>query len=463
MRKLFGTDGIRGVANRYPMTAEVVVRLGQAVAHHFGQSGKRSRILVGKDTRLSGYFFESALAAGITSMGADVTFVGPLPTPGIAFLTTSFRADAGIVISASHNPYQDNGIKIFGHDGFKLPDEVELQLESLILATDPRSTADIEAEGDPLAALLDSERIGRAKRYEDASGRYIVHVKNAFPKDLSLSGMKIVVDCANGAAYKVAPAVLEELGAELIVLGNHPNGTNINAECGSTHPRFAAARVLETGADLGITLDGDADRVILIDEKGQLIDGDHILAMCAPALKAQGELPTNNVVSTIMSNIGLEIALRRHGIGLVRTKVGDRYVVGELRRSGAVLGGEQSGHLIFLEHGSTGDGVVAALQVLGIMQRTGKPLSELCKAMEAFPQTLVNVRVTSKPPLTELPTVMEAIADVEQSLGDRGRVVVRYSGTEPKARVMIEGPDNRTIETYAAQIADAVQEAIGAS
>lgn len=464
MRQLFGTDGIRGVANRHPMTAEIVVRLGQAVAHHFSKRakpGRRTQILVGKDTRLSGYFFESALAAGLTSMGADVTFVGVLPTPGIAFLTTSFRADAGIVISASHNPYQDNGIKIFGADGFKLPDEVELSLEKLILATAPRSTADIEAEGDPLASMLDSERIGRARRYNDAAGRYIVHVKNAFPRDLTLAGLKIVVDCANGAAYRVAPSALEELGAELIVLGNQPNGTNINDDCGSLHPRYAAARVLETGADLGITLDGDADRLILIDEKGQLIDGDHIMAMVATELNKRGQLANNMVVATIMSNIGLELALRRHDIQLVRTKVGDRYVVAELRRSGANFGGEQSGHLLFLDHASTGDGTVAALQVLGLMQRTGKPLSELTKVMEAYPQTLVNVRVASKPPLETLESVQAAIAEVESEMAGQGRVVVRYSGTESKARVMVEGPEPKQIERCAEHIADALRDAVG--
>ncbi len=463
MRRLFGTDGIRGVANQFPMTAEIAVRLGQAVAHHFRHRAgrRRTRILVGKDTRLSGYFFESALAAGLTSMGADVLFLGPLPTPGISFMTTSLRADAGIVISASHNPYQDNGIKIFGADGFKLPDEVELELESMILAGDPRSGADIEQGGNPLTALLDAERIGRARRYEDSAGRYVVFMKSAFPKDMTLDGLKIVVDCANGAAYKVAPLALEELGAEIVMLGNQPNGTNINRDCGSLHPRFAAAKVIETGADLGITLDGDADRVILIDEKGQLVDGDHIMALCGPALKAQGALPHDTVVATVMSNIGLEIALRRHGISLTRTQVGDRYVVGELRRSGATFGGEQSGHLIFLDHVSTGDGMVAALQVLSIMQRTGKPLSELCKVMESFPQTLLNLNVRDKPDLNTLKEVKVAIEDAEGVLGQQGRVLVRYSGTEAKVRVMVEGVDSKMTDTCARQIADAIERAIG--
>lgn len=462
MRKLFGTDGIRGVANRYPMTAEVALRLGQAVAHHFRHANRRTRVLVGKDTRLSGYFFESALAAGITSVGADVMFVGPLPTPGIAFLTHNMRADAGIVISASHNAYQDNGIKIFGADGFKLPDEVELELEALILANDPGRPERLPREKDPLGQLLSPERLGRARRYEDASGRYIVHMKNAFPSDLRLDGMKIVIDCAHGAAYKVAPAALEELGAQLIVLGNQPDGTNINERCGSLYPNHAAARVLENNADVGITLDGDADRVILIDERGQRVDGDQIMAICAVELQRQGSLAHNTVVSTVMSNLGLEIAMRRHGINLLRTKVGDRYVVEAMRAQGYNLGGEQSGHLIYLDHASTGDGMVAALQVLGIMQRTGKPLSELCRVMEAYPQTLVNIKVTRKPPLEELESVTEAIAAVNAELGDQGRVLVRYSGTEPKVRVMVEGPDTATIERCAQSIAQAMQEAIGA-
>jgi phosphoglucosamine mutase len=462
MRKLFGTDGIRGVANRYPMTAEVALRLGQAVAHHFRHANRRTRVLVGKDTRLSGYFFESALAAGITSVGADVMFVGPLPTPGIAFLTHNMRADAGIVISASHNPYQDNGIKIFGADGFKLPDEVELELEALILANDPGQEKRLPSDKDPLARLLSPERLGRARRYEDAAGRYIVHMKNAFPTDLRLDGLKIVIDCAHGAAYKVAPAALEELGAEILILGNQPDGTNINERCGSLFPNHAAARVLEHDANIGITLDGDADRVILIDERGQRVDGDQIMAICAIELQRQRLLAKDTVVATVMSNLGLEVALRRHQIQLLRAQVGDRYVVEAMRQHGYNLGGEQSGHLIFLDHASTGDGMVAALQVLGIMQRTGKPLSELCRVMEAYPQTLLNFKVARKPPLEELPTVTAAIDAVTAELGDEGRVLVRYSGTEPKARVMVEGPDLATIERAAQHIADAMKAAIGA-
>lgn len=452
MKRLFGTDGVRGIANRYPMTAQMAVRLGQAVAYHFRHEHRRTRILVGKDTRLSGYMFESALAAGITSMGADVMFVGPLPTPGIAFLTTDMRADAGIMISASHNAYHDNGIKLFARDGFKLPDEVEIDLERLVLA---------EGDDDILAKALAPEQIGRAKRYEDSRGRYTVFAKSAFPKAHTLDGLKIVIDCANGASYRVAPSVLEELGAEVILLGAEPNGTNINRNCGSQHANFAAARVLESGADLGITLDGDADRVILIDERGQLIDGDHILAICAPHLKESGQLPHDTVVATVMSNLGLEIALKRHGIRLVRTQVGDRYVVGEMRRGGYALGGEQSGHVIFLEYASTGDGLVAALQVLGIMQRTGKRLSELTQAMHALPQTLVNIKVARKPPLNTLKSVQDAIRAAESDLGDSGRVLVRYSGTEHKARVMVEGADAALIHACAQNIADTLDAAIG--
>ncbi len=450
-RQLFGTDGIRGIANTYPMTATMAVRVGQAIAHHFAHADRPTRILVGKDTRLSGYMFESALAAGVTSMGAHVMFVGPLPTPGIAFLTTSMRADAGIVLSASHNPYHDNGIKIFGADGFKLPDSVELEIERLVL----------ENDGAALDAMLDAKQIGRAKRYEDAMGRYIVFLKTAFPKEATLAGLKIVVDCANGAAYKVAPTVLDELGAEVIVLGAQPNGTNINNNCGSQHARFAAAKVLETGADLGITLDGDADRVILIDERGQLADGDQILALAAVNLKEQGRLPHDTIVTTVMSNMGLEVALKRHGISMKRTQVGDRYVVEEMRRGGYALGGEQSGHLIFLEHASTGDGMVGALQVLGVMAQTGKRLSELTSVMEHFPQKLVNIPVKDKPPIASLKGVSKAIADVEEQLGDEGRVLVRYSGTERKARVMVEGPDSSEIEGYAGQIADEFVKALG--
>jgi phosphoglucosamine mutase len=448
-RKLFGTDGVRGVANEYPMTAEVAVRLGQAIAQHFRKNARnpahRTRILIGKDTRLSGYMFESGLAAGITSMGADVQLVGPLPTPGISFLTTGMRADAGIVISASHNAYQDNGIKIFGRDGFKLPDEEEAEIEGLVFAAPP---------------TVDSSQIGRATRIDDATGRYIVFLKNSFPRDLTLEGLRIVLDCANGAAYKVAPAVLRELGAEVFTLGVEPDGVNINHKCGSMYPESVAARVRETRADIGICLDGDADRVILIDENGEIIDGDRIIALCALSLQAQGLLKNNTVVSTIMSNVGLEIALRKHGINLHRSSVGDRYVVEAMRNGDFNLGGEQSGHLIFLDHTTTGDGMLAALQVLSIMQRDGKKLSTFGNVMTTFPQILLNAEVDSKPDLETLPDFVAARLQVENELGETGRVVVRYSGTEAKIRVMVEGPDLSSVRRQAEHLLDVLKSSI---
>ena len=455
MRKLFGTDGIRGVANQYPMTAEVAVKLGQAIAHHFLSRRSRSavvhkpHILIGKDTRLSCYMLESGLAAGIASMGANVQLVGPLPTPGISFLTEGMRADAGIVISASHNPFQDNGIKIFGPDGFKLPDEEELAIEETFSQIDQ-----IEKAQDG--------KIGRVRRIDDAAGRYIVFVKSTFPRDLSLEGLRVVVDCANGAAYKVAPAVLRELGAEVFPIGVDPDGTNINAECGSLFPAAAARRVHETRADVGITLDGDADRLILIDERGQVVDGDKIMAMVAIYLKQNNMLKTDAIVSTIMSNIGLEVALKRHQIKLVRAAVGDRYVVGAMREHGINFGGEQSGHLIFLDHALTGDGLIAALQVLAIMRRSGQKLSELAKHIELFPQVLLNIKVKSKPPLESLDAFQREVSAVEAELGDEGRVVIRYSGTEPKARVMIEGPDEDMIRKQAERLVALLQREIGA-
>jgi phosphoglucosamine mutase len=455
-RSLFGTDGIRGVANEHPMTADLAVRLGQALAQHFRTRpgsralapGQRARILIGKDTRQSGYMFESALAAGLTSMGVDVQLVGPLPTPGISFLTSGMRADAGIVISASHNAYRDNGIKIFGPDGFKLPDEEELEIERLVLSDDPLK---------PSAA-----HIGRTKRIDDAQGRYIVFVKNTFPRELTLDGVRMVVDCANGAAYKVAPAVFRELGAEVFAIGVEPDGTNINAECGSTHPQAAIRRLHETRADVAIALDGDADRVIMIDERGQIVDGDQIMALVAIHLKQRGELRGARIVSTVMSNIGLELALKRHHIGLVRASVGDRYVVGAMREHDLNFGGEQSGHLIFLDHSPTGDGLIAALQVLAIMCESKKPLSELVSSIDLYPQVLINLKVRNKPPLEELEPLQQAIQQVEAALDGRGRVLVRYSGTEPKARVMVEGPDQRTVELHAHAIADVLRSLIGA-
>ncbi|AWV89494.1 phosphoglucosamine mutase [Bradymonas sediminis] len=453
-RKLFGTDGIRGVANKYPMTPEISVRLGQAIAHHFKQDnrlkrapGHHPRILIGKDTRLSGYMFESALAAGITSMGADVQLVGPLPTPAISFLTTSMRADAGIVISASHNGFQDNGIKIFGADGFKLPDAEEALLEQMVLSDSLKG--------------VESGDIGKAMRIDDAGGRYIVFLKNTFPKELSLEGVRVVIDCAHGAAYRVAPDVLRELGADVFTLGNEPNGTNINFKCGSTYPEATIQRVRETRADIGICLDGDADRVILVDENGEVVDGDTILALAAMTMAQQGKLAKNTLVATIMSNIGLEIALKKRDIAMVRTAVGDRYVVEKMREDGFNLGGEQSGHLIFSDHTTTGDGMLAALQVLAILQREQRPLSEFRKLITPYPQVLVNVKVREMPDLAELTDFQNHLAAIEEKLGDEGRVIVRYSGTEPKARVMVEGPELKLVEAYAEELAGYLRREIG--
>ncbi|HEY8369484.1 MAG TPA: phosphoglucosamine mutase [Thermodesulfobacteriota bacterium] len=441
MRNLFGTDGIRGIANEPPMTAEVALALGRAAAHVFRRGPGRHRIVIGKDTRLSGYMFEMALSAGICSMGVDVLLVGPLPTPGIAFLTQSMRADAGVVISASHNPFQDNGIKFFSRDGFKLPDEVEAQIERLVEGgvDGPRPTADL---------------VGKAFRIDDAVGRYVVFLKNTFPRDLTLEGLRIVLDCAHGAAYKVAPAVLEELGAELVLMGVRPNGANINHLCGAVHPDAMAREVVDSGADLGIALDGDGDRLIVADERGQIVDGDAIMAICGLELLGRGALSKGTVVTTVMSNLGLDIAMRRAGGRVVRTQVGDRYVVEEMRRGGYTFGGEQSGHMIFLEHNTTGDGILSALQLLAILKRRGRRLSELAAVMERVPQVLVNVRVSRKPPLSTLPDVQAAMRRIEAALGDEGRLLVRYSGTENLVRVMVEGTDDRAIRAYADEMAD---------
>jgi phosphoglucosamine mutase len=447
-QRLFGTDGVRGVANIYPMTAEVAMQLGRALAYLIRNGPHRHRVIIGKDTRLSGYMFEQALAAGIISMGVDVELVGPLPTPGIANLTTSMRADAGAVISASHNPYQDNGIKFFWRDGFKLPDETEAKIEELV------SSGTIDSIR-PTAT-----KIGRAFRMEDSRGRYIVYLKATFPRELTLEGMTIVVDCANGAAYKTAPAVLEELGAKVIALGVQPDGKNINNKCGALHPENLARAVVKHGAQLGIALDGDADRLIVVDEKGKVVDGDAIMAICTGELVARKELKKKTLVSTVMSNIGLERAVARWGVKVARTRVGDRYVVEEMRKNGYNLGGEQSGHLLFLDHTTTGDGTLAALQLLAVMCRQQKPVSELASIFEPVPQTLLNVVVKQKRELGELPTVMKAIQDVEKKLGKDGRVLVRFSGTEPKARVLIEGLDAARNDQYAKEIADALSKAL---
>jgi len=448
MTRLFGTDGVRGTANLHPMTAELALQLGQAVAHVFrGGSGKH-RIVIGKDTRLSGYMFEDALAAGICSMGVNVIQVGPIPTPAMAFLTADMRCDAGVMISASHNPYQDNGIKFFAHDGFKLPDDVEHRIEQLI------------ASGELAKLRCAPDRIGQARRIDDAQGRYVVMLKKTFPLSLRLDGLRVVLDCANGAAYKVGPTVLEELGAEVFAIGVDPNGRNINDGLGSQHPEALVDKVRELRADVGIAVDGDADRVVLACEKGMLVDGDAVLALCARDLVERGALAGGAVVATVMSNLGLERALAEIGVELVRTQVGDRYVVEEMRRHGYNLGGEQSGHVIFLDHNHTGDGLLTALQVLAIMRRKERPLSELAAGIERFPQVLVNFAVAEKRPLESLPEFMRQLRQVEQTLGKRGRVLIRYSGTEAKARVMVEGEDERRVNALANELAEALKRAL---
>ncbi len=441
-RKLFGTDGIRGVANTEPMTVENALALGQAVAHVFRNKGGRHKIVIGKDTRLSGYMFETALSAGICAMGGDVLMVGPLPTPGIAFLTHSMRADAGMVISASHNPYQDNGIKFFGRDGFKLPDDVEEKIEMLMFG-------DHLKEARPL-----SPRIGKAQRIDDATGRYIVYLKNTFPAHLSLDGLRIVVDCANGAAYRIAPLVFQELGAEVIPLGVAPDGLNINENCGSLFPEVVSAKVREKRADLGISLDGDADRVIVVDHNGDVLNGDRIMAICAEDMKRKKKLKKNAVVATVMSNIGLELFLKDRKIRLLRSQVGDRYVVEMMRANMCNFGGEQSGHLIFLDHATTGDGVLAALQLLAVMVESGKRIADLGKQMVPFPQMLMNLKLKHRIPLEDLKGFQEAKSEFEKKLGSRGRIVVRYSGTEPLLRIMAEGESKDEIDHIVNALAD---------
>ncbi|WP_240782677.1 phosphoglucosamine mutase [Roseococcus sp. SYP-B2431] len=426
-RKLFGTDGIRGTANRAPMDAGTALRLGQAAGRFFNRGAHRHRVVIGKDTRLSGYMLEPALTAGFVSAGIDVVLVGPLPTPAIALLTRSLRADLGVMISASHNPHEDNGIKLFGPDGLKLSDEQECAIEALM-------------EGDLTAALVTPERLGRASRLEDAPGRYIEAAKASFPRGLTLEGLRIVVDCAHGAAYKVAPTVLWELGAEVVSVGVAPDGFNINRNVGSTSPGQLAALVTERRADLGIALDGDADRVVLVDEKGQLIDGDQILALIAASWARQGRLKGDALVATVMSNMGLERFLKAKGLGLHRTNVGDRYVSERMRETGCNLGGEQSGHVILSDFGTTGDGLVAALQVLAVLVERKRPASEACRQFETLPQRLVNIRFTGVSPLKDA-GVQSVIAAEEKALGEAGRVLIRASGTEPVIRVMVEAEE----------------------
>ena len=448
-RRLFGTDGVRGIANVEPMTSETALRLGRAVAYVSKRSPRRHKILIGKDTRLSGYMLEQAMASGICSMGVDVLLVGPLPTPGIAFLTRTLRADAGVVISASHNPFQDNGIKFFSPAGFKLPDDLEAEIERLVVS-------------DSIDALRPTAtEIGKAFRIDDAIGRYNVFAKNTFPRHLTLDGVTIAIDCAHGAAYKVAPEVLEELGARVIPLGVDPNGENINLGAGALHPQSLQQAVTIGRAHVGIALDGDADRCILVDERGEVVDGDEILAILATELHARGQLARDTLVATVMSNLGLHTALRERGIAVVTTPVGDRYVVEEMVKGGFNLGGEQSGHIVFLDHNTTGDGLVTGLAVLALLVEKGEPLSVLRRAMRRFPQVLVNLKVGSKPDLRTLPALARTIDEAERALGERGRVLVRYSGTESLLRVMIEGEREPQIRDLAERIVDAARAAIG--
>jgi phosphoglucosamine mutase len=431
-RKLFGTDGIRGQANSAPMTPGMALRLGQAAGLWFVRGDHRHQVIIGKDTRLSGYMIEPALVAGFTSAGMDVLLVGPLPTPAIAMLTRSMRADVGVMISASHNPFQDNGIKLFGPDGYKMPDETESEIEALM-------------DSDVSARLAAPSQLGRARRLEDAAGRYIENAKASFPRGLTLDGVRVVVDCAHGAAYKVAPTVLRELGAEVIAVGVSPNGTNINHDCGSTHPRHLSGEVLAQGADLGMALDGDADRVILCDERGQLIDGDQVLALIAESWAAEGRLHGGGIVATVMSNLGLERFVAARGIELHRARVGDRYVVEMMREHGINIGGEQSGHMVLSDFATTGDGLVAALQVLATIVAERRPASDVCRRFTPLPQRLKNVRFTGASPLQH-PDVLQAVQDAERLLGSSGRLLLRPSGTEPLIRVMVESEDAALVE-----------------
>lgn len=451
--KLFGTDGIRGTSNQYPMTPEVVVRIGQAIGHLIRKKvisspSQANKVVIGKDTRLSGYMIEQALASGLNSMGINVQLVGPLPTPGIGYLTRTMRAAAGIVISASHNAYQDNGIKIFGPDGFKLDDQLEKEIETLVAA-------------DNLSKMLPPSReVGRTKRIEDAQGRYIVYAKSAFPLEYTLEGMRIVLDTAHGAAYKVAPAIFEELGAEVVHVGNQPNGTNINDKVGALHPSLISQAVVQYRADVGIALDGDADRLIMIDEKGKFINGDHILAICAIHMKIKKQLRHDTLVVTQMSNFGLEKKMNEHGIRVITTSVGDKHVVDEMRRGSYSLGGEQSGHIIFLDQTTTGDGTVAALNVLSVMKETGRKMSELADIFEDVPQVLINCRVRSRVELSEIKGYASLLKEKEVQLKGEGRIFIRYSGTEPLIRILVEGPDKKKISFIAEELASFLEKEI---
>jgi phosphoglucosamine mutase len=444
-RRLFGTDGIRGTANRAPMTAETALRVAMATAIQFRRGDHRHLVVIGKDTRLSGYMLEPALTAGLISMGMDVVLVGPMPTPAVAMLTRSLRADLGVVISASHNPFQDNGIKLFGPDGYKLSDAVELEIETRM---------DLPFDTD----LAAPAHLGRASRLEDATGRYIEFVKNTFPRHLRLDGLKIVVDCAHGAAYKVAPKVLYELGAEVVPIGVNPDGTNINRGCGATAPEALQEQVVTHGADLGLALDGDADRLILVDEFGRQVDGDQVMGLVGRYWHQSGQLKGGGVVATVMSNLGLERFLGGLGLTLARTPVGDRYVVEHMREHGFNVGGEQSGHIVLSDYGTTGDGLIAGLQVLAVIQQSGRPASEVCRVFEPVPQLLRNVRFKGGAPLEDA-TVQAAIRDGEARLDGTGRVLIRKSGTEPVIRVMAEGDDEGVVQSVVGDIVDSIQQA----
>lgn len=446
MPRLFGTDGIRGRVNTYPMQPELVLRLGLAAGQYFRNGHRRHRVVIGKDTRLSGYVFESALTAGFCAAGMDVFMVGPLPTPAISFLTRSMRADLGVVISASHNPYMDNGIKFFDRHGFKLADEVEDEIAAMVL--DPSFSWNYP----------DHDQVGRARKIQDSPGRYIVELKHSFPPGMTLDGLRIVLDCAHGAAYRVAPLIFEELGAEVITLGVEPNGLNINKGCGSLYPQLLADKVRQYRGDIGLALDGDADRLIVVDDHGQILDGDQILAVCAQEMLERQVLPGKTVVATIMSNMALEVFMQERGGQLVRTRVGDRYVVEEMRKGGYVLGGEQSGHLVFLEHSTTGDGILAALQLLRIMVAKEQPMSELAQILTPYPQTLVNVPIQQKAPFEDVPAIQKAIEHAQDQLGSTGRVLLRYSGTEPLVRVMVEAQDQALVETLSQELAQVVKQ-----
>lgn len=453
-RKLFGTDGVRGVANIEPVTAETALKLGRAAAHIFAESRAPSRtgrlkIVIGKDTRLSGYMLENAMVAGLTSLGCDALLIGPLPTPGVAYITRALRADAGIVLSASHNPYEDNGIKFFRHDGYKLDDEIEARIEHLVFSGGIENIR-------PTAT-----KIGKAYRIDDALGRYVEYAKQSFPRGLSLESLRIALDCANGAAYKSSPCILRELGADVIVSHNHPNGTNINGNCGSTHPAQIQKLVKETNAQVGITHDGDADRMLLCDENGEIVDGDEIMAIAAVDFLRRGCLQGDTLVATVMSNFGLDETLAAHGGRVLRTKVGDRYVIEAMLRDGHNVGGEQSGHMIFRDYATTGDGIVSALQILRIMAETGKPLGELKRVLKKYPQAQRNLRVKDKPPLETLPQVQGLLKEAESAVNGKGRVLLRYSGTEPKIRLLIEGREQDVIDLHADRIAEALRSEIG--